>query len=120
MDVPAQIAKFKAPYLPLDVEGVEPLIELALDLRWAWYHYTDNLWKELDPELWEQTRNPWIVLKTVSQEKLRKKLADPAFRKKMDELIQKKRKETKSLHGFRKIIPINLYPALLISAWNIC
>ncbi len=93
MDVPAQLIKFKAPYLPLDVEGVSPLIELALDLRWAWYHYTDNLWKELDAGLWELTRNPWIVLKTVSQEKLRKMLADPAFHSKMDELIKKKREE---------------------------
>jgi starch phosphorylase len=33
------------------------LTELALDLRWTWNHPTDDVWRELDPELWEATQN---------------------------------------------------------------
>ena len=29
--------------LPTEVEGFGPLAELALDLRWSWNHYADNV-----------------------------------------------------------------------------
>jgi hypothetical protein len=35
------------------VQGFEPLAELALDLRSSWNHATDQLWRQLDPVLWE-------------------------------------------------------------------
>ena len=38
------------------------LTELALDLRWAWNHAADDLWRQLDPDLWERTGNAWFVL----------------------------------------------------------
>ena len=46
------------------------LKDLALDLSWSWNHYAHLLWKQLDPELWERTRNPLLVLQTVSRERL--------------------------------------------------
>ena len=64
-----------------DVEGFDPLAELALDMRSSWNHATDQVWRQLDPVLWELTHNPWVVLQTVSREKLQRALADPAFRK---------------------------------------
>ena len=73
-------------FLPSDAEGMETLTELALDLRWSWNHAADELWKQLDPELWELTHNPWMVLQTVSRDRLERKLAEGAFRNKMDEL----------------------------------
>ncbi len=57
-------------FLPTEVDGCNSLIELALDMRWSWSHYGDKVWKQLDPELWELTQNPWVVLQTVSREKL--------------------------------------------------
>jgi glycogen phosphorylase len=51
-------------------QGLEPLAELALDLSWTWIHDTDNLWDLMDPEIWRLTRNPWLVLQSVSQERL--------------------------------------------------
>ncbi len=63
--------------LPQRVEGVEYLAEMALDLRNTWDHGTDDIWERLDPELWSLTRNPWLVLQTVSRTKL-KQLADDA------------------------------------------
>ena len=44
--------------LPMDVEGFDSLAELALDLRWSWNHATDEVWRQLDPALWELTQNP--------------------------------------------------------------
>src|SRR5512135_759254 len=66
--------------LPADVEGFGPLAELALDMHWYWNHSADEVWKQLDPALWEFTYNPWVVLQTVSRDHLRRVLADPAFR----------------------------------------
>jgi starch phosphorylase len=73
--------------LPTDVEGAEPLVELALNLRWSWNHSTDEIWGQLDPELWELTHNPWIVLQTVSHVRLQERLANPEFRAKLDDLV---------------------------------
>ena len=52
-----------------EVEGADLLLELALDLRWSWNHAADVLWQRLDPELWESTRNPWVILQTVSRDR---------------------------------------------------
>ena len=71
--------------LPTEIEGFDSLAELALDMRWSWNHATDEVWRQLDPELWELTHNPWVVLQTVSRDQLERMLADPAFRKKVDD-----------------------------------
>lgn len=63
----------------LDQSLSEALRELALDLRWSFNHSADHLWERLDPELWELTHNPWIILQTISQEKLASVAADPDF-----------------------------------------
>jgi glycogen phosphorylase len=73
--------------LPMDVEGVASLAELALDVRWSWNHATDTVWRQLDPELWKITHNPWVVLQTVSREKLERMLADAAFREQVERLV---------------------------------
>ena len=74
--------------LPKEVEGFDSLAKLAIDMRSSWNHTTDELWQKLDSALWELTHNPWVVLQTVSHERLEHVLADSAFRKKVDELIQ--------------------------------
>src|SRR5271169_6938165 len=75
-------------FLPPDVEGLNSLVELALDMRWSWNHSADEVWKQLDPGLWNLTRNPWVILQTVSRDQLLRVLADPPFRKKVDDLLQ--------------------------------
>ena len=74
-----------------DIEGFDTLSELALDMRWSWNHATDQVWRRLDPVLWKLTHNPWVVLQTVSREKLQGVLGDPAFRKNIDDLVQARR-----------------------------
>lgn len=88
-----------------DVEGFESLAELALDLRWSWNHAADRLWRQLDPELWELTQNPWIVLQTVSREKLGHVLADPDFRKSVDDLVQIRRDAAAASLWFQQTYP---------------
>jgi starch phosphorylase len=77
--------------LPAEIEGFHPLAELALDMRWSWNHATDEVWRQLDPELWEITHNPWVVLQTVSRDRIERVLADPVFRKNVDGLLQTRR-----------------------------
>ncbi len=76
--------------LPTEIEGFDALAELALDMRWSWNHAADDLWRQLDPDLWGLTHNPWGVLQTVSRDQLQHVLADPAFRKKVDALVRAK------------------------------
>ena len=59
--------------------GLEPLGELALDLRWTWSHEADTLWERVDPEAWGRTRNPWTILQDISAERLRALAADVSF-----------------------------------------
>ena len=78
--------------LPTEIEGFDSLAELALNLRWSWNHSTDEVWRQLDPELWEITHNPWGMLQTVSRDKIERTLADPGFRKNVDAMLQNRRK----------------------------
>ncbi len=77
--------------LPTEIDGFDCLAELALDMWWAWNHATDEVWRQLDLELWEFTHNPWVVLQTVSRDRIESVLADPVFRKKLDDLVQARR-----------------------------
>jgi len=74
--------------LPTEIEGFDSLAELALNMRWSWNHATDEVWRRLDPELWEITHNPWVVLQTVSRDRIAIVLDDPAFRETVDGLVQ--------------------------------
>lgn len=74
--------------LPTEIEGFDSLAELALDMRWSWNHATDEVWRQLDPELWDITHNPWVVLQTVSRDQIERVLADPIFRKNIDDHVQ--------------------------------
>ena len=84
------------------VEGFDSLAELALDMRWSWNHAADEVWRKLDPALWEQTHHPCVVLQTVSREQLEGVLADPAFRKHVDELVQAKRSAAEAPAWFQQ------------------
>jgi glycogen phosphorylase len=84
-----------------DVEGFDSLVELALDMRWSWSHAADEVWRQLDPVLWDLTYNPWAVLQTVSRDQLQRMSADPAFRKSVDTLLQAKHQEAKSSAWFQ-------------------
>jgi len=89
----------------VDVEGYDSLAELALDLRWSWNHATDEIWRQLDPALWEFTQNPWVVLQTASNDKLKSVLANPAFRKQVNDQLQARRQAANTPAWFQKNHP---------------
>jgi glycogen phosphorylase len=92
-------------FLPTDVEGFDSLAELALDMRWSWNHASDEVWRQLDPKLWAFTQNPWVVLQTVSRDKLQSISADPTFRGKVDALVQARRQAAKAPTWFQQDHP---------------
>jgi len=98
-------SKTIATYLSKNVEGFDALAELALDMRWTWNHGADDVWRRLDPALWELTQNPWVVLQTVARDQLERALADTAFRKKVDDLLQAKREAAKAPTWFQQQYP---------------
>ncbi|HEX2965603.1 MAG TPA: DUF3417 domain-containing protein, partial [Syntrophorhabdaceae bacterium] len=85
-----------------EVEGFDTLAELALDMYWYWNHSADEVWNRLDPKLWKLTYNPWVVLQTVSKDRLHHTLKDPGFRQKVDELLAGRRAEDKSRKWFEQ------------------
>jgi len=74
-----------------DVDGFDTLVDLALNLRWSWSHGEEELWEPLDPELWELTHNPWLVLLTTSLSRLKSLMKDPNYRRKVEEAARTKK-----------------------------
>ncbi len=102
MGKPTRVSHPRYGLLPTEVEGFDSLAELALDMRWSWNHNADDVWRQLDPALWELTQNPWVVLQTVSRERIERMSADPAFRKQLDALVQIRRQEAEAPAWFQQ------------------
>jgi len=88
---------------PTDTAISHALTDLALDLRWSFNHSADQLWEQLDPELWELTHNPWVILQTVSREKLQKVTADPKFQTLLADLHREKALLEETEAWFQKV-----------------
>ena len=58
MSTPTRGSHTTGGLLPTQAEDFDSLAELALDMRWSWNHATDEVWRQLDPALWENTHNP--------------------------------------------------------------
>ena len=91
--------------LPTEIEGFDSLAELALDMSWSWNHATDEVWRQLDPGLWEITHNPWVVLQTVSRDRIERLLGDPVFRKNVDGLLEAGRRAAGAPAWFQRNHP---------------
>jgi glycogen phosphorylase len=83
----------------------DTLERLALDLRWTWNHAEDRLWRALDPELWDLTHNPWIILQTVSREKLDSVAADAGNQQALNEILAQRRATLESPAWFQQAHP---------------
>ncbi len=86
----------------MEVAGFDSLTELALDMYATWNHYADDLWRELDPEVWEITHNPWVVLRTVARDRIEHMLAEAVFRKSIAALVQDRRQAVAAPAGFQQ------------------
>jgi len=70
------LAAYRPRQLP---EALTGLFTLALDLRWSWHHGSDVLWRTLEPETWDSTRNAWLVLNSAAGDRLEELSRDPDF-----------------------------------------
>ena len=84
---------------------IEMLRQLALDLRWSWSHATDELWKQIEPDLWARTHNPWVVMRTVSYQRLAQILANPGFRGALERHMQEAREAEQASTWFQQAHP---------------
>ena len=65
------------PSLP---EGLNPLLEIAYNLRWSWQGDAINLFRRLDPDGWEDTyHNPVAMLGRIDQDRLMEMASDEGF-----------------------------------------
>jgi starch phosphorylase len=79
------------PFVPREVpDGLEPLVELALDLRWTWSHGADRLWRSIDERLWKLTANPWFILQSISQRRLDEIAANSAIKADISRLARER------------------------------
>jgi starch phosphorylase len=92
----------KATERPANKLGMDSLKELALNLHWSWNHAADELWEALDSYLWETTQNPWVILRTVSHDKINALLATPKFQEQLSKLLQHKREHFSADAWFQK------------------
>jgi starch phosphorylase len=89
------------------LKGYEALLNLALNFSGSWHrnHATDEIWKQLDPELWELLHAPLVILHTVSTETLKAKLNDAVFMRLVNDLDESNRLEAKTPSWFQKKHP---------------
>ncbi|HEX5854811.1 MAG TPA: DUF3417 domain-containing protein, partial [Thermoanaerobaculia bacterium] len=64
-----------APALP---ERLAPLSPLAHDLRVTWREDVRSLYRDIDPEEWERSGNPIILLRTADPARLAALASDEA------------------------------------------
>jgi glycogen phosphorylase len=87
----------------------EPLVnllrELALDLGVTWNRHSDNIWRQIDTEVWMLTRNPWLMLQLATDKQLETMGADQSLRHWVEELVQERRDASRSQGWFQKSHP---------------
>ncbi|MEO6121770.1 MAG: alpha-glucan family phosphorylase [Acidimicrobiales bacterium] len=68
-------------------EALAPLRALAMNLQWSWDNRTRELFRWVDPAIWETTgHDPTRLLAMVGRDRLAKLAADPAFMSFLGEL----------------------------------
>ncbi|MBI2869347.1 MAG: alpha-glucan family phosphorylase [Chloroflexi bacterium] len=86
-------------------EDLDALAELALDLRWTWSHEADQLWKAVNPEVWQQTQNPWAMLQSVPRLELERLAGDGRFMAELGRLIKARQDYVERPGWFREHYP---------------
>jgi len=68
---------------------LRPLADLARNLRWAWNPNTTELFKAIDPQLWESTgHDPLRLLSQVPVERLEELAADRKFVRNLELVVE--------------------------------
>lgn len=68
-------------------ERLRPLGKIARNLWWSWNPEAIELFRRIDPDLWDEVRqNPVLLLRRVNQERLVRLMANEAFLAHMDRI----------------------------------
>lgn len=90
-------------YFRPDMEQkLDGLADLARDCSYSWAHGADEIWYELDAEFWTQTRNPWLVLQSVSRSRLEELTKNEAFCEKLSTIVSSHRKSLSEQRWFQQ------------------
>ena len=81
---------------------IDMLREIALDLGALWTRSNDEIWRDIDPEIWRITRNPWLMLQHASEQKLSSMADDSELRKRIEQLVLARRESMGSAAWFEK------------------
>ncbi|ANI89836.1 alpha-glucan phosphorylase [Arachidicoccus ginsenosidimutans] len=100
--MPAKKYISNLPYALPEIEGMEALVELALDIRWSWNHAADKIWQAIAPKLWAQTHNPRVVLQSASRKKMEEVLADESFKNLLNEVVCARKEDAANDTWFSK------------------
>ena len=90
---------------PTEPSGIDALRDLALDLHSSWTQGSDELWSTLNPELWAATHNPHALLQTTAPRDLESRLADPAYRQRVDGQLEERRRHMAATSWFAERHP---------------
>jgi starch phosphorylase len=81
---------FQVSVIPRVPEGLENLRNLAFNLWWSWNYDALELFRELDPELWETCgHSPVKMLRLVKQNRLESAAKDKAYRDRVEKVHQR-------------------------------
>lgn len=63
--------------------ALQPLVRLAMNVRWSWHRPTQELFRGIDPELWSRVNGPMAMLHASPRSSLEALAADGDFLGKM-------------------------------------
>lgn len=84
---------------------IEKLYTLAKDLAGSTSVFAEDLWGYVDNSLWEETRNPWLILQKLSKKKLESLNSDPKFKELVNKHYSKREQKIKNPGFFQKNYP---------------
>jgi starch phosphorylase len=85
-------------------EPLQRLEELVLNLRWSWHSETLELFRSVDPELWESVRHdPVRLLGEVSPDRLAALAADRRFLRRLNEAADDLRDYLSAPHWYQTL-----------------
>jgi starch phosphorylase len=79
-------------FRPDMAKKLDGLAELATDCSYTWAHGADEIWCDLNEELWKLTRNPWLVLQSASHAHLQALSEDRYFCEKLRTIVSAHRR----------------------------
>jgi starch phosphorylase len=80
---------------PLPPE-LQPLAELSLDMRLTGSQLATRIWESLDPEAWERSTNPFMILQNAHQDKLDAAASDESLKAEWSEWLARWRRYIES------------------------